>query len=439
METNFGRQTMTTALTPPSIRNHVLTGAVLLAAAFSGFAIGATGIQMPAAVMAGGTVKPDIHRKTVQHLEGGIIDDILVRDGDRVRAGDLLLRLDTTRTRATLAALEADMARQRAREARLSAELALASTVSFPPALAKSAQAAQFVAAEQQIFDARRTAHAGQVAVLQARATQAAESLAGLTAQRDAARNQLESRRTERGTLETLIAKGALPRVKLDELDREIDRLEGVAGNADAQIAVNRAAQSEAGLQVMQARNTYQQTASDSLADVVARIGELAEKIRIATDMLARAELVAPIDGTVQELQVFTRGGVVLPAQPLLDIVPVSERLVVEARIPVTEIDDLAPGQQAELRFPAFHGRDLPEIRGVLTRLSADAVVDKDRNISFYEASIAVDHALLPARVAGSLQPGMPVDVIVVTRARSLADYLFEPVRDMMRGAMTES
>lgn len=429
---------MTAIFSTPSIRAHVLTGAVLLATAFSGFAIGATVLQMPAAVMAGGTVKPDVHRKTVQHLEGGIVDEILVRDGDRVRAGDPLLRLDTTRTRATLATLEADMARQQAREARLSAELALADGVSFPQALAAAAHAAQFVTAERQIFEARRTAHAGQVAVLQARAAQALESLAGLTAQRDAARNQLESRRTERTTLEALVVKGALPRVKLDELDREIDRLEGVVGNADAQISVNRAAQLEAGLQVMQARNTYQQTASDGLAEVVARIGELAEKIRVANDMLARAELTAPIDGTVQELKVFTRGGVISPAQPLLDIVPVSERLVVEARIPVTEIDDLTPGQQAELRFPAFHGRDLPEISGVLTRLSADAVIDKERNISFYEASIAVDRALLPARVAGSLQPGMPVDVIVVTRARSLADYLLEPVRGMLRGAMSE-
>lgn len=429
---------MTAASFIPSIRAHVLTGGVLLTAAFGGFAIGSTVIQMPAAVMAGGTIKPDVHRKTVQHLEGGIVERILVRDGDRVRAGDPLLRLDTTRARATLAALEADMARQQAREARFMAELALADTISFPTALVSATHATQFVAAERQIFEARRTAHAGQVAVLQARAAQAWESLAGLTAQRDAARNQLASRRTERITVEALIVKGALPRGKLDEVDREIDRLGGVAGNADAQIAVNRAAQSEANLQVMQARNTYQQTASDSLAEAVARIGELSEKIRVAHDMLARAELTAPIDGTVHELKVFTQGGVISPAQPLLDIVPVSKQLVVEARIPVTAIDDLAAGQEAELRFPAFHGRDLPEIRGVLTRLSADAVVDKDRNTSFYEASIAVDGAFLPVQVAGRLQPGMPVEVIVVTRARSLASYLFEPVRDMMRGAMSE-
>lgn len=428
---------MTALQATPSIKSHALAGALLAGLGFGGFGTFAAIVEMPAAVVAGGTVQPGIHRKTVQHLEGGIVEEILVRDGDRVRAGDPLLRLDTTRIRATLATLEADMAKQKAREARLTAELTLADIVAFPPELVEAANARQFVAAEQRLFLARLTAHKGQVSLLKAKADQLSESLAGITAQRDASQSQLDSRRSERSGVEALVGKGALPKSRLDDLDREIDRLQGVAGGANAQIAVNRAAQAEAQLQVVQAQNTYQQTASDGLAEVVARITELSERIRIANDALDRSVLPAPIDGTIQELRVFTHGGVISPAQPLLDIVPSSDRLVVEARIPVTAIDDLSIGLTAELRFPAFHGRDLPEIRGTVTRLSADAIVDRD--VSFYKASIDVDGNALPSRIAKGLQPGMPVEVMVVTQKRSLLDYLWEPVREMARGSMRET
>jgi HlyD family secretion protein len=428
---------MTVPDTMLSIRSHAVAGALVAGLGIGGFGAFASVIEMPAAVVAGGTIQPDTHRKTVQHLEGGIIDRILVRDGDRVRAGDPLMQLDTTRIRASLAALEADMGKQRAREARFAAELGLAEQVTFRPENALTDQARQFVASERQLFHARLTAHRGQTALLEARAEQLAESLAGITAQRDAAQSQLDGRRLERNAMEALVTKGAVPKSRLDDLDREIDRLLGVAGNANAQIAVNRAAQAEAQLQIVQLRNTYQQTASDGLAEVVGRISELAERIRIATDTLQRSVITAPIDGTVQELKVFTHGGVISPAQPLLDIVPFSDRIVIEARIPVTEIDDLVVGQTAELRFPSFHGRDLPEIRGMVARLSVDAITEN--NVSFYKAGVDVDGASLPARIAKSLQPGMPADIVVVTRHRSLMDYLLEPVREMMRGSMRES
>lgn len=430
---------MTASTTNPSIRAHAICGALLIGLGLGGFAAFANAVQMPGAVLAGGTVTPDGHRRTVQHLEGGIVEDILVREGDRVRAGDPLIRLDTTRVRATLSMLEAEMVRQRAREARLVAELALAGTVVFPPELETNSDASNFVAAERRLFEARRVALGGQVSVLKAKGEQLAESLAGLEAQRNAARNQLERRRTERAGVDALVGKGALPKTRLDDLDREIDRLVGVLGSANAQIAVNRAARSEAGLQVVQAENTYQQTASDGLAEAVARMSELAEKTRVARDSLDRSLLVAPVDGTIQDLKVVTRGGVISPAQALLDIVPASDRLVVEARIPITEIDDLEVGLSAELRFPGFHGRDLPEIRGVVARLSADALIDAERNVSFYRASIDVDIASLPPRIAAGLQPGMPVEAVVVTHERSLADYLWEPVRGLMRGAMSET
>lgn len=414
-----------------SIRNHALAGACLVAVSFGGFAAAAALIDMPGAVMAAGAVKPDGHRRTVQHLEGGIVADIRVREGDRVRAGQTLLVLDTTRTRAALSVLEANLAREGARKARLEAEADLT------PAMASVA--GPFGTSEARLFEAGRRALDGQVAMLEARSRQLGERLAGLEAQARAARLQRDSRLKERAGLARLADKAIIPRAKMDEIDREIGRLEGILGNAEAEMAANRAAQAELRLQAEQARVTYRQAASDALSDVIPAIAEIEEKIRVARDSLDRAAILAPVDGTVQDLRIFTEGGVVSPAEPLLDIVPSSDRLVVEARIPVTAVDDLRPGLDAELRFPGLSGRNLPLVQGRLARLSADAVTDRNAGISFYAATIEVDAARLPDRVAQSLQPGLPVEAVVITAPRSLGDYLFEPFRDMLRGAMSET
>lgn len=418
-----------------SIRNHARAGALLVGLGFGGFAALAALVDMPGAVMAGGIVKPDGHRRTVQHLEGGIVDDILVREGDQVRAGQALVRLDTTRLAATLAVLKANLARETARKARLLAEIRLENALS--PADAGPDN--PYLPSESQVFAARRMALDGQVAVIEARTRQLAERLSGLQAQEKAARAQRDSRVKERDGLTGLAAKAIVSRARLEEIQREVGRLEGVLGNAQAEIAANGAARAELRLQGEQARATYRQTASDQLADVVPVLAEIEEKIRVAEDGLTRAVLRAPVAGTVQDLKIFTRGGIVSPAEPLLDIVPSGERLVVDARIPVTAIDDLKPGLAAELRFPGISSRNLPVVTGRLARLSADAIADKNSGASYYEAIIEVDPAGLPARVASSMQPGVPVEAIVITAPRTLADYLLEPVRDLMRGAMSES
>lgn len=419
----------------PSIRSHALAGAFLIGAGIAGMAATALAVDMPGAVLAGGAIKPDGHRRTVQHLEGGIVADILVRDGDVVRAGQPLIRLDTTRIRASLAVLQASFARESARKARFEAEAALS------PAMGSGEDAAPngFLTAETGLFQARRRALDGQVAVLEARVRQLTERLSGLEAQALAARRQHESRLKEREGLAELAAKAILPRAKLAEIDREIGRLEGVLGNAEAEIAANHAARAELRLQAEQARVSYRQAAADGLSDAVAALAEIDEKIRVAKDSLERAELCAPTAGTVQDLKIFTPGGVISPAEPLLDIVPSSDRLVVEARIPVTAIDDLSVGLTAELRFPGITGRNLPVVRGRLARLSADAETDRAAGVSFYEATIEVDAGALPERIGTSLKPGLPVEAVVITAPRSLADYLLEPVRDMMRGALGET
>lgn len=421
-----------------SIRTHVTAGLLAVGLALGGFGVFAATVPLAAGINAAGTVQPESRRKTVQHLEGGIVAEIAVREGERVRAGDLLLRLDDTRLRALLTTLRTDLRDRRAVEARLVAEAGLLDAPDFPADLRADPAAADALAAQTRLFEARRRTLLDQVEILEARRRQLDEAWEGIEAQRRAARAQLDSRRGEAGGLETLAARGFLPKAKLEEHGREMSRLEGVVGSLAGQADANRAARSEAELQALQARHAFVQRAGDGLAEVLSRKSELVEKIRVAEDAAARGEVRAPVDGTVQGLRTVTRGGVIGAGEALMDIVPFGDRLIVEARVPVAVADDLAEGQGAEVRFPTFHARDIGEIRGRVTRVAADATTDEKRGIGFYRAEVDVDPAALPAALAARLKPGMPVEVIVLGEARTLADYLLDPVRAMMRGALRE-
>lgn len=421
-----------------SIRTHVTAGLLAVGLTLGGFGVFAATVPLAAGITATGTVQPESRRKTVQHLEGGIVAEIAVREGERVRAGDLLLRLDDTRLGALLATLRAELRDRRAVEARLVAEAGLLDAPEFPADLRADPAAAEAIAAQTRLFEARRRTLLDQVEILEARRRQLDEAWEGIEAQRRAARAQLDSRRGEIGGLETLAARGFLAKAKLEDYGREISRLEGVVGSLSGQADANRAARSEAELQALQARHAFVQRAGDGLAEVVSRKSELVEKIRVAEDAATRGEVRAPVDGTVQGLRTVTRGGVVGAGEALMDIVPFGDRLIVEARVPIAAADDLAEGQGAEVRFPTFHARDLREIRGRVTRVAADATTDEKRGIGFYRAEIDVDPAALPTALASRLKPGMPVEVIVLGEARTLADYLLDPVRAMMRGALKE-
>jgi len=421
-----------------ALRGHALAGLLLIGAGIGGFSLFAATVPLSSGIVAAGLVQPETGRKTVQHLEGGIVAEIAVREGQRVEAGDLLARLDDTRVRASLDTLRAALRDVRATEARLDAEIILADAPAFPADLLERADAAETVGAQRRLFEARRRSLANQIEILTARRRQLDEAREGLDAQSKAARSQLESRRTERVGLETLAARGFLARARLDEQGREIARLEGVVGALDGQIAANRASVSEAELQALQVRQAHVQRAGDALAEVLQQKAQLVEKIRVAEDAVARGVVRAPVAGTVQGLRVVTKGGVVTPGEALMDIVPVADRLIMEARVPVGLADDLAEGAGAEVRFPTFNARDLGEIEGRVSHVSADAMQDATTGARYYRAEVDVDPRRLPQTIAARLRPGLPVDVIIVGEARTLADYLLEPVRAMMRGALRE-
>lgn len=429
---------MTTIDPTASIRTHVMAGLLAVGLAAGGFGTFAATVPLAAGITAAGTVQPESRRKTVQHLEGGIVAEIAVREGQRVRAGDLLLRLDDTRLRALLTTLRAELRDRRATEARLIAEAGLLDAPDLPADLLADPDANEVVIAQKRLFEARHRTLLDQIAILEARRHQLDETWEGIEAQRRAANAQLDSRRNERIGLETLAGRGFLPKARLEDQAREIARLEGVVGALSGQADANRGARAEAELQAVQARHAYVQRAGDGLAEVLGRKSELTEKIRVAEDAAARIEIRAPVDGAVQALRMVTRGGVVGAGEALMDIVPGGDRLIVEARVPVGAADDLAEGATAEVRFPTFHARDLAVIRGRVTRVAADATTDEVRRAEFYRAEVDVDPRDLPGIIATRLKPGMPVEVIVLGEARTFADYLLEPVRAMMRAALRE-
>lgn len=426
------------AFADPGLRAHALAGLTLVGLGLGGFALFAATVPLSSGVVASGTVQPESGRKTIQHLEGGIVAEIAVREGQSVAAGDLLVRLDDTRVRATLETLSSSLADIRATEARLDAEIALAAAPVFPADLLAQPQAAETLAAQRRLFEARRLTLANQIEILGARRRQLDEAREGLEAQLAATRSQLASRQAERERFEKLAAGGFLAQARLDEQGREMARLEGVTGALEGQIAANRASASEAELQILQARQSQVQRAGDALADLLQKKAELIEKIRVAEDSVTRGAVRAPVAGSVQGLRVVTLGGVVTPGEALMDIVPVADRLIVEARLPIGAAGDLTEGEEAEVRFPTFHARDVGEARGRISHISADAMQDADQGPRFYRAEVDVDPRSLPPQIAARLRPGLPVEVIVIGATRTLADYLIEPVRAMMRGALRE-
>lgn len=430
---------MPTSSASASIRAHVLAGVLLVTGGVGGFAGFAATAELSSAIVASGTVVPESRRKTVQHLEGGIVAEIRVRDADAVRAGDVLVRLDGTRAVAAAAALRGQLAIARAVAARLEAEAAGAPAVAWPPDLRRDPGAAAAIAAETAAFADGRRSLDNQIAILASRRTQLAHKAEGLARQHAALADQLASLEAESAGLAAITEKGFHPKARLAAHGRAVAELRGALGEVEADRAGAATQQAETDLQILQIRQAARERASDALGAARGLVSDTAEKLRVAEDTLARLDVRAPQDGIVQGLSTVTVGGVIRPGEPILDIVPAGDAPVVQARIPVTGIDELVPGMTAELRFPAFQARVMPLVTGQVATISADAVFDETSRQSFYVAGVTVDAASLPAELAGRLHPGMPAEVVVPTRARTLLDYIVEPLTGLMSRAMRES
>jgi HlyD family secretion protein len=415
------------------IRQHIVIGLAVLALLVVGVGGLAAMTQLAGAVIASGLLVVDSNVKKVQHPSGGVVGEILVRDGVHVRTGDVLVRLDETITRANLAIVVKALDELAARQARLEAERDGEEAVSYPESLTSRKEdpdVARILNSEQRLFELRRAARSGQRMQLGERVTQLKEEVSGLTGQAKAKGSEIELIAKELQAVRDLWNKNLVSISRLTQLERESTRLEGERGQLTAAIAQAKGKISEVELQILQLDQDLRSEVAKELREIQARHAEYVERKVAAQDQLKRIEIRAPIDGVVHQLAVHTVGGVIQAGEALMLIVPESERLIVEVRVNPQDIDQVKIGQRALLRFAAFNQRTTPEVYGSVSQISADIVLEQRTGASFYVVRITLEEKEVSRLGAVKLVAGMPVEAFIETDRRTILSYLLKPIAD---------
>jgi HlyD family secretion protein len=408
---------------------------VLSFGAWAGFA------PLSSAAIAPGQVKAEGDRRTVQHLEGGIVREFLVREGDTVREGQTLLRLDDTQAAASADMLMAQLDGFRAMAARLAAEAAEAPRVTYPQDLvARRAEprVAEVIAAQDAIFSNRAASLGSSIAVLAQRIEQSQAETRSYQAQVTANDRQLTLTREELTGVEQLVSRGYERRPRLLQLQRQAADLEGTRNQQRELITRAERAIAEAQAQIASLRSDRQRDVANDENDTQAHIAETQERLRAAADVRRRLEVTAPIAGVVANLHFFTIGAVIRPGEPILDVVPLGEALVVEGQVSPTDIENVTAGQRAEVRFIGLRRRVVPVLLGEVTYVAADVSVNDRTNTSYYKATIRIPPEQLRLLDGTPLQPGMPTETYILATRRTMLGYLFQPLRDSFSRAFRE-
>ncbi|WP_375455448.1 HlyD family type I secretion periplasmic adaptor subunit [uncultured Methylobacterium sp.] len=425
-----------------SIRRHLALALGLGTALVVGVGGWAAFTDIAGAVIAPGQLVVESDVKKVQHPTGGVVGQLLVRDGDRVKAGDVLIRLDETQVRANLDIVLKALDELTARRARDEAERDDAAKVAFPPELTarKDADPAvgHLIDGEARLFRARVAGRAGQKAQLRERVEQLRQEIGGLTQQAAAKEREVALIATELTGVRELYAKNLVPLSRVTALERETARLQGERGQLIAQTASARGKITETELQVLQIDGDMRTEVGKDLAEIRGKWSELREKKVAAEDQLKRIDLRAPQDGTVHQMTVHTVGGLVTPSEPAMLIVPSADQLAVEVRVQPQDIDSVRLHQHAVLRFAAFNTRTTPEIDGTVSRVSADVSADAKTGMSYYTVRILVAEDQRDRLGDVRLVPGMPVEAYLQIGERSVMSYLVKPLTDQVAKAWRE-
>jgi HlyD family type I secretion membrane fusion protein len=390
------------------------------------------------AVIAPGVVKTELDRKTIRHQEGGIVREVLVREGQQVKAGDPLLLVGDVRTDALLDLQQDQWNAEAMRHARLEAELAVATSFVRPQAVKPTAAAAVYENRERVLFDARRRTMLEQQASLQAQVDATQSQVAALTTQIAATRQGLSLAREELGVNRSLVEEGFVQRTRVLALERAVADYEARAGEQAGELALARQRLADFELRRVQVRNQYQQQAATELKDSTERLRGIEEQLRPARDTAERQYVRAPVDGEVMSLKVAAPGAVIGPRDVLLEVVPTHEAMVVEARIAVEDIEHVRPGAMAEVRLSAYEYRAMPLLQGRVAAVSADRVEDPRTGLAWFSTRIEVDASGLTAYAGAELRAGMPAEAYVTTEPRSLLEYVLRPFSAFARRGMRE-
>jgi HlyD family type I secretion membrane fusion protein len=416
-------------------RRSINTGMALMLLFFGIFGLWAAFAPLNSAVIAQGKVVLSNNRKTIQHLEGGIVDKILVREGQMVKKGDIIIKLDETAAKARYELVRKQFVTLQAAEARLIAERDDAKELTFPEALLskkeKDATIRESLDAQARLFKTRRDNVEGKISVLNQKIAQFREDIAGLRSQTVSANRQIQLLNQEIGAVRTLVNNGNAPKSRLLGLERQQADISGMLGEYRSRISRAEQSIAEARIEIINTRNAFLNQVIDELKETQTNLSDTEERVRASEDMFTRINIVAPIGGRVTGLKVFTVGGVIKPGESVMDIVPSDDTLVVQARVAPQDIDLVHEGLMANVHLTAYKARFVHPVDGKVVDVSADRFDDAANNLSYYEARVEVDAAQMAAlRKAENVQlyPGMPADVFVVTGTRTLLDYLLDPI-----------
>jgi HlyD family type I secretion membrane fusion protein len=390
------------------------------------------------AVVAPGQIKVELNRKTVQHQEGGIVRQILVRDGQKVRAGEPLVVIGDVRSDAELSLLQDQFRAEHIRSARASAEASLQKEVTLPKELANAPQVAGHVARERALFDARRRTLNEQVTSLQAQIRDAQAQAEALGSQIQSAETSAKLSSEELQINQKAANGGFVPRARMLQLERAEADYRSRIGESRSELATARQRIGELQARIAQARNQYQQAATDELRESSARIRELEERLRPSMDQVERQLVRSPVDGEVMTMRVSAVGEAIGPREPILDVVPSREKLVVEARIRPQDIDHVYTNAPAQVRLSSFDPRTTPLLPATVAFVSPDRVTSRETGDSWFVATVEVDAASLKGRPEVRLRPGMPAELFVTTPERTLFEYLAKPLGVFANRAMRE-
>jgi HlyD family secretion protein len=397
--------------------------------------------QISGALIAPGSIVVDSNVKKVQHPTGGVVGELFVRDGDHVKAGDILLRLDETVTRANLAIVTKGLTELYARKARLAAERDGADTMAVPPELAghvNDPDVKDALGSERKLFELRRQDRLGQKQQLRERITQLQEQITGLTAQQDAKDKGIALTEQELQGVRDLWQKNLVQLNRLTSLQREEAQLQGERGQIVAQVAEAKGKIAEIQLQIIQVDEDLSSDVAKELRDIDSKIGEFVERKVTAEDQLKRTDIRAPQDGIVFQSTANTVGGVIAAGDPIMLIVPESDNLMVEVKVDPKDIDQVQFGQPVVLRFTSFNARTTPELNGTVSRIAADTTTDQRTGQSYYLVRISMTADEIKRLGDVKLTPGMPVEAFVETGERTMLSYLVKPLRDQLMRAFRE-
>ena len=393
------------------------------------------------AAIAPGVVKVDMNRKTVQHQEGGLVSEILVRDGDKVKAGQTLLVLKDIRVDAGNELAKTQLDADLAKAARLAAEQAWAPKVKFPEELVSrkdDPRVAELLQRETELFNARREAYGSQVALIRAQIRETEGEISGRKQQIHSDSEAIRLSQEEIVANEALVGEGFVSKVRILTLQRSRAELISRRGENESELSRARQKVAELQLRAETLRSTLMQEASGELSQTTAKIFDLQERVRPAQDAEQRQRIAAPIDGEVVELKVTSIGAVIGPREPILDIMPENPDLIIEARVRPEDISFVHAGSEADVRLTSFRRRVTPTVAGTVVYVSADRLEDKAANTFYYLARVRVTPEVL--RQAGnlSLQAGMPAEVFVKTEARTAFEYFLDPIVGFLQRSMRE-